>query len=94
MDSKEATAKLDQIVGRALRDKEYREKLAKDPKGTLEKEGLSEADLDKVAGGALSRASGATTTSLYTNLKTTFSSSTLNPSTVMWSTDLTCNERG
>jgi hypothetical protein len=88
MDKTEATAKLDMIVGRAIRDEEYRKKLASDPKATLEREGLSEKDLDQVAGGALLSAQ------VYANLRTTFQAQQFNPGQVMWSTDLTCNERG
>ncbi|MBI4817206.1 MAG: hypothetical protein HY791_13170 [Deltaproteobacteria bacterium] len=94
MDQKEATAKLDAIVGRAIRDPEYRQKLAANPKEVLNKEGLTEEDLDQVAGGALSLSSNLTNSAhIYSNIQQTFNQG-FNPGQVAWSTDLTCNERG
>src|ERR1700733_7321281 len=43
--------KIDALLGRALRDKEFRQKLVDDPKAAAAEAQLSEEDLDLVAGG-------------------------------------------
>jgi hypothetical protein len=53
MSSPDGKGKLDQVVGRALRDEEFRNNLTADPKTTLQGEGLSDEDVEAVAGGAL-----------------------------------------
>ena len=53
MDKKQASQKLDEIVGRAIQDEEYRQRLIDNPQAALEEEGLTQAELDQVAGGAL-----------------------------------------
>jgi hypothetical protein len=96
MDKKQATQKLDEVVGRAIRDEQFRKQLAADPKGTLEGEGLNEKDLEAVTGGA--SLGGATLTAptgaLYQNIATVFQNPLGNLTKVAWCTDKTCNERG
>jgi hypothetical protein len=96
MDKKKATQKLDEVVGRAIRDEAFRKQLAADPKGTLEGEGLSEEDLEGVAGGvSLGTAAVAKpSASLYQNIATVFQNPLGNLTKVAWCTDKTCNERG
>jgi hypothetical protein len=68
MDKKDATKKLDEIVGHALRDEEFRAKLMSEPEATLNEEGLSNEDLEKVSGGALSfPRTNLTANSVYSN---------------------------
>jgi hypothetical protein len=43
--------KLDQILGRALRDREFREKLTTNPKAVALEEGLAAEELEIIAGG-------------------------------------------
>jgi len=43
--------KIDQILGRALRDRDFREKLSSDPKAAAEECGLSLEEMDLIAGG-------------------------------------------
>ena len=52
-DKNQTNAKLDKVVGRALRDETFREKLAANPGPTLKGEGLTDDDLEAVSGGAL-----------------------------------------
>jgi hypothetical protein len=52
-DKDQTTAKLDRVVGRALRDDQFREKLTANPNATLKGEGLTDEDLEAVSGGAL-----------------------------------------
>lgn len=79
--------KLDGVMGRAIRDPEFRKKLVEKTKETLVEEGLSEDELDAVSGGV--------TTHVH-NIATVFSNTSLiNQLTrAAWSTDRTCNERG
>jgi hypothetical protein len=88
MDNPNATRKLDEIVGRAIRDEKFRAKLVSDPKAVLDAEGLHEADIDRVLKVAthlsdeqldgVSGGAGTTTTTiqpsktLYTSFKTVF----------------------
>ena len=51
--SDQTNAKLDRVVGRALRDEEFREQLNQDPAAALKGEGLTDEDLEAVSGGAL-----------------------------------------
>lgn len=53
MSDKPTSANLDRVVGRVLRDEQFREKLAADPGPTLKGEGLTDEDLEAVSGGAL-----------------------------------------
>lgn len=43
--------KLDQILGRALRDREFRDKLTTNPKAVALEEGLPAEELEVIAGG-------------------------------------------
>jgi hypothetical protein len=52
MSNPNAKDKVDQVVGRALRDEEFRNRLQSDPKGTLKGVGLTDDDLESVSGGA------------------------------------------
>jgi hypothetical protein len=45
--------KLDELLGRALRDKGFREKLTADPKKVAAEEGLAAGELDIIAGGMM-----------------------------------------
>jgi hypothetical protein len=47
----DAQDKMDQAMGRALRDEEFRNRLAAEPKETLKGVGLTDEDLESVAGG-------------------------------------------
>jgi hypothetical protein len=44
-------SKLDEILGRASRDKDFRQKIIDNPKEALKDEGLSDEELEAVAGG-------------------------------------------
>lgn len=70
--------KLDAILGRALRDKEFRERLVADPTQAAKEAGLSPEELQLVAGGlAIGTRIGGP-----------------DPGQVMWCTEKTCNEKG
>jgi hypothetical protein len=48
----EKQKKIDEILGRAIRDKEFRDKLVEDPKSAAKEDGsLSEEDMELIAGG-------------------------------------------
>lgn len=110
MDSTKVTRKLDEVVGRAIRDEGFRKQLVDDPQKTLEAEGLSPADIDAVlrssqlsdeALDGVSAGAGATApiatshTQFYGNLTKVFKGSQVpNLTIAAWSTDKTCNERG
>jgi hypothetical protein len=68
--------KIDEILGKALRDREFRAKLTNDPKAAAEDCGLSVEEMDLIAGGLA------------------IGDSLLNPETVAWCTNKTCNETG
>lgn len=68
--------KLDALLGRALRDKEFRDRLVANPSDVAKEADLSAEDLELVAGGL----------SLGTSLR--------DPSSVMFCTEKTCNEKG
>jgi hypothetical protein len=51
MTDKTKQGKIDALLGRALRDKDFRQKLVDDPKAAAEESELSADDLDLVAGG-------------------------------------------
>lgn len=67
---------LDALLGRALRDKEFRQKLLDDPAAAARESGLSEQDVAMVAGGLA------------------IGNSLINPGSVMYCTEKTCNEKG
>jgi hypothetical protein len=98
MDPKNTKAKLDQVVGRAIRDDSFRQKLADDPKKALKEEGLSDDELEAISGGR----GGIANLNVINNLSNVFkpSAAQLQPSflnnltKVAWCTDKTCNERG
>ena len=96
MDRKKASEKLDEVVGRAIRDEEYRKNLASDPQGTLTQAGLSEEDLRAVAGGLSGVQTNLSTVNFYQNLSSVFTNvgGLGNITKVAWSSDLACNERG
>jgi hypothetical protein len=48
---KSVSQKLDEVVGRAIRDKEFREQLIADPKALLKAEGLTDSELESATGG-------------------------------------------
>ena len=54
MDKKQASQKLDEIVGRAIKDEEYRQRLIENPDAALKEEGLTQEELNQVTGGAIS----------------------------------------
>jgi hypothetical protein len=90
---KDLKRKLDQVVGRAIRDEKFRDKLGTDTAAALKEEGLTDEELNAVSGGTTSPL--ATFTQLGSTFKTAQTSSFLtNITKVMWSSDLTCNERG
>jgi hypothetical protein len=45
------SSKLDEILGRAARDKDFRQKVLDNPKEALKDEGISEEELAAVVGG-------------------------------------------
>ena len=51
MTDKGKQGKIDALLGRALRDKDFRQKLVEDPKAAAAEAELSPEDLDLVAGG-------------------------------------------
>jgi hypothetical protein len=51
MAEKSKQQKLDEILGRALRDKEFRNKLTANPKSVAMEEGLAADELDIIVGG-------------------------------------------
>ncbi len=51
MADKSKQQKIDELLGRALRDKEFRAKLTADPKKVAKEEGLADDELDLIAGG-------------------------------------------
>jgi hypothetical protein len=53
MAEKSKQQKLDELLGRALRDKEFRKKLTANPKSIALEEGLASDELDVIAGGML-----------------------------------------
>jgi hypothetical protein len=51
MTSKSREQKIDEILGKALRDREFRTKLTSDPKAAAADSGLSPEEMDLIAGG-------------------------------------------
>lgn len=76
MTTKTKEQQMDEILGKALRDREFREKLTSDPGAAAKECGLSVEEMDLIAGGLA------------------IGDSLLNPQTVAWCTDKTCNETG
>jgi hypothetical protein len=76
MDNRAKEQKIDEILGRALRDREFRDRLTGDPAAAAAECGLSVEEMDMISGGLA------------------IGDSLLNPSTVAWCTDKTCNETG
>lgn len=78
MSDTDRQAKLDTLLGRALRDKSFRERLTADPEKTAREAGLSADEIKLVSSGL--------------NLGSAISAR--DPRTVMWCTEKTCNEKG
>jgi hypothetical protein len=74
MDEKES--KIDEVLGRALRDSDFRAKLTSDPAAAGAECGLTVEEVEMIAGGLA------------------IGDSLLNPETVAWCTNKTCNEKG
>lgn len=74
MDPKEQ--KIDEIIGRALRDSEFRARLLSEPRAVASSFGLDDEEVQMIADGL------------------SIGDSLLNPQTVAWCTDKTCNEKG
>jgi hypothetical protein len=53
MADKSKQQKMDEVLGRALRDKEFRGKLTANPKKVAAEEGLAPDELDMIAGGLM-----------------------------------------
>jgi hypothetical protein len=77
-DATDHSSKLDALLGRALRDSAFRERMIADPTKAAAETGLSADELKLVTSGL------ALGSSLHVR----------DPRTVMWCTEKTCNEKG